>query len=821
MTAGPRLTASSRAGRLAESLRRDLLQAARVLWRRPGFTVIAVATLALGIGASSAMFSVAHAVVLRPFPFHEPDRLVLVWQKDDRRGQSFVELSYPTYRDWRASTAVFTDLAGMPSVNQGWVLELGERPHGVRGRMVSSNFFTVLGVPPALGRALAPEDDRVGAARVVVLGHDLWRDGFRSAPDVVGRSIILDETSYTVVGVMPKGFEYPRGTELWTPVVPEVGADLAENAGVWWMVGLGRLTPGVSLEDARRDLGAFTLAYNREHYQLEGVSAVVTPLDHAVLGPTRPALLALLGAVVLVVLVACANVAGLQLVQLGERSREMAVRLALGASPGRLARSLLAESLVLCAVAGALGLLVARAGVPLLVALAPGEVPRLVEASVDARTLLFAVSMSLLSAGLCGLAPILAVRTRGLSGALQGMSRGIVSGHGRLRVALVVGEVALALVLLVGGGLLIRSFVALSDAPLGFEPEGVLSVDVGTPPSLAGDTAARRRFVEEVLERVESIPGVDRAAVVTLRPLWGTAGMDWPFTVEGQSAKDAERNPLLNFETVSPGYFETMGIRLVRGRDFTETDREGQPGVVIVSEALARRYWPDQDPVGKRLKIPLPPTEFHDQWLSVVGIAEDARYRELRATRLDLYMSFRQSDHASRHLVVKAAAHVAPSIRRAMQGLAPQLPAPAVTTMEHVVFEALGGPRFAARLFSAFALTALFLAALGLYGLLAWSVSRRTREIGVRVALGARPSDVVRLVLGEGLLLVAAGLILGWLAALASARTLAALLYGVEPTDGWTLATASVILLAVGVLASWVPAWRALRTDPVAALRHE
>jgi putative ABC transport system permease protein len=802
---------------------RDLAFAARRLVRRPAFALVAAATLAVGIGGASAIFSVANAVVLRPFPFRDPGRLVLLWQNDTRRGQPFVEMSYPMYRDWRQGSRVFTDLAGMPSTNQSWVLAGRGRPVKLVGRIVTASFFSVLGVAPALGRALVAADDLPGAGRVVVLGNALWRDRFGAAPDVVGRAIDLDGESFTVVGVMPPGFAYPRGAELWTPAVPAVGG-LAEDPKVWWMSGLGRLAPGVSLDDARREMSAFVEAYDREHFQAEGYGAVLTPLAEAVLGPTRPALLALLGAVGLVLLVACANVAGLQLVELAERGREMAVRLSLGASPRGLARALLAESLVLSGVAGLAGVLLAKAALPLLVTLAPRDVPRLHEASVDARTLGFAALVTVLSATLCGLAPMLAVRRRGLQQALRDVSRSVTSGRGRLRALLVTGEVALALVLLVGGGLLVRSFVALSQAPLGFETGGVLSVDVDVPRSRSDDVAKRRQFFEEMLRKVRALPGVDSAAIVTLRPLSGPVGMDWPFTVEGQPAKDAERNPLLNFETVSPGYFETMGIPLRRGRDFTGSDRDGRPGVVIVSEALAKRYWPAQDPIGKRIKLPLPPTAFDGKWLTVVGVAGDARYRELRATRLDLYMSYLQSDHVAQNLVARTdgdAALVAPLLRRAIQELAPDVPPPGVTTMGHAVSEALGGPRFAALLFSTFALVALLLAALGLYGLLAWSVRRRTREIGVRVALGARPIDVGRLVLGEGLALTAAGLALGFVAALLAARVLSALLFGVGPTDGATLAAASGLLLVVAALACALPARRALRMDPAAALRHE
>jgi putative ABC transport system permease protein len=806
-----------------EAFGRDLTFAARRLARRPGFAVVAAATLAVGIGGASAIFGVANAVVLRPFPFHEPERLVLLWQNDTRRGQPFVEMSYPMYRDWRQRNRVFTDLAGMPSTNQSWVLTGRGRPAKLVGRIVTANFFSVLGVAPALGRVFVPDDDRPGAGRVVVLGDGLWRDRFGAAPDVVGRAIDLDGESFTVVGVMPPRFAYPRGAELWTPVVPAVGA-LAEDPKVWWMSGLGRLAPGVSLGDARREMSAFVEAYDRERFQADGYAAVLTPLAESVLGPTRPALLALLGAMGLLLLVACANVAGLQLVELVERGQEMAVRLSLGASPAGLARALFAECLVLSGVAGLAGVLLARAALPLLVTLAPGDVPRLHRASVDAGTLAFAALVTLLCAAVCGLAPMLGVRGRGLEQASRDVSRSVTSGRGPLRALLVTGEVALALVLLVGGGLLVRSFVALSRAPLGFETAGVLSVDLDLPRSVADDVPARRRFFEEMLRRVRALPGVGSAAVVTLRPLSGPVGMDWPFTVEGQAPKDAERNPLLNFETVSPGYFETLGIPLKRGRDFTDSDRDGQPGVVVVSRTLAGRYWPGQDPLGKRIKIPLPPTGFDGKWLTVVGVVGDARYRELRAERLDLYMSYLQSDHVSQHLVLRAGgdvALVAPLVRKAVQALDPGLPAPAVTTMARVVSEALGGPRFAARVFSAFALVALLLAMLGLYGLLAWSVRRRTREIGIRVALGARPIDVGRLVLGEGLALTAAGIGVGLVAALLSARALSALLFGVRPTDVATFAAAAGLLLGVAALACALPARRALRMDPAAALRHE
>ena len=804
------------------SFGQDLAHAVGRLARRPAFTLVATATLAVGIGGAAALFSVAHAVILRPLPYAEPDRLALVWQSDLERGQPFVEMSYPTFRDWRTSNPSFEDLAGLPSTNQTWTLTGSSEPVELVGRLVSWSFFDVLGVRPALGRALLPEDDRRGAPRVAVLRHALWRDRFASNPHVIGSAIVLDREPFTVVGVMPEGFAYPAGAELWTPLVPGV-SELAEQPGVWWMSALGRLKPGVSLEQGRRDMAAYVSSYNREKYQEGGITSVVTPLAEAVFGSTRPTLLALLGGVGLVLLVACANVAALQLVQVDERAAELALRLALGASTGRLARGLLAESLVIGALGGGLGVLGALAGVPLLIAVSPREVPRLGEATVDGTTLAFALGLTALAASATALAPILAGGRRSLRDVLQGGSPRLAKGSSRARSALVVCEVALALVLLVGAGLLVRSFLALRDVPLGFDSARVLAIEAGASEKTHPQPALQRRYVEELVSRIQALPGVEAAAAVTLRPLLGTVGMDWPFTVEGQSPKDAKRNPLVNFETVTPDYFRAMGIPLPRGRAFDERDRDGQPGVVIVSDALARRYWPGQDPIGKRLKIPLPPTPYHDAWLSVVGVASDARYRELTATRLDLYMSYLQSDHRTHHVVVRTrgeSAGLEAAIHRTLRALDPEQPAPRVVAMTDAVQEALAGPRFAARVLTAFALVALLLAALGLYGLIAYAVGRRTREIGLRVALGARPLDIAGLVLREGLVPAALGVAIGLGGAGFAAHLVSKLLFGVHPTDAGTLAGACLLLLCVAALAAALPARHALRVEPWVALRE-
>jgi putative ABC transport system permease protein len=803
-------------------MHQDLRQALRRLARRPVATAVAVLTLAVGIGMTTAIFSVAHAVVLRPLPYAQPDRLVLVWQADRDRGQPFVEMSYPTFRDWRASRAVFEDLAGFPSTNQGFVLSGRGEPAGVSARLVSASFFDVLGVPPALGRVLQKEDDRRGAARVVVLSHALWRGRFDADPGIVGRAIVLDDEPFTVVGVMPPSFAYPPGVELWTPVVPGV-PELAEQPGVWWMSGLGRMRAGITIAQARRELATLSSAYNREKYQAPGVTAVLTPLHEAVLGPTRPVLLALLGGVALVLLVACANVALLQAIAVEARAGELAVRMALGAGVSRLTRELVVESLAIAILGGFLGGVLAFAAIPLLMALSPRDVPRLAEAGVSLPVLALALAATLLAGLSTACVPALSVRRRSAREALMGASSRWIQGRSRSRSGLVAAEVALALVLLIGAGLLFRSFRALSAVPLGYDPRDVIAVDARPPERLYPSPEQQRDHVDELLRRLNGLPEIEAAAAVTLRPLWGTVGMDWPFTVEGQSAADAERNPLVNFETVTPDYFRAMRLPLRRGRSFDDRDRAGRPGVVIVSEALARRYWPGQDPLGKRLKIPLPPTEYHDTWLTVVGVAADARYRELTATRIDLYMSHRQSDHRPHHVVVRGrggTANATLAARSVVRALNPDLPAPGVVAMTDAVSAALAVPRFAVRIVAGFALTAVLLAALGLYGALAASVGRRTREIGIRVALGATRLAIARVVAAEGLQPVIGGMVVGLAGGLAAGHVARSLLFGVAATDALTIAGACVLLLVVALCASAVPARAALRLEPSETLRQ-
>lgn len=804
------------------TLVQDLRHAARVLARRPGFTSVSVATLALGIGGATAIFSVADAVVLRPQPFADPESVYVLRHTDLKKNHPFVEVSYPDFVAWRDHARSFEHLAAMPSVNIAAVLTGRGEPTPIEGRWVSASFFDLLGTRPALGRVLNADDDRPGAAPVVVLSDGLWRERFAADPSIVGRALELDGRPVTVVGVMPPGFAYPARARMWTAIGAAAPPELLQMPGVGWMFVVGRLRPGVSLEAGTAELTA--LWRNAQPDRDDGYAVRATALTESILGRTRPALLALLGAVALVLLIACANVAGLLVVQTTERRSELALREALGASRTRLARSLLTESVLLAALGGALGLALASAAVPLLVALAPGDVPRLQDAALDVRALAFGIAAAMITAALAGLAPLWLLRGTSLEEAFRAGARTLAAGRSRLRGALVVAEVALALVMIVGAGLLVRTFLNLRQVPLGFDAERVLAMDVTASDTRYVTDAQWRDFYARLVERSRAIPGVESAAIVTLRPLWGTVGMDWPFAAEGQTQEEVERNPLLNLETVSGDYFRTMGIPIRRGRALAETDDASQPGAVVVSETMAARYWPGQDPIGKRIKIPLPDTPFDSQWLSVVGVAGDARYRELQAARLDLYMSYRQANHRPRHLLVRAAGDpqaLAGSIRDVVRDLDPDVPVADVLTMSDAVASALGGPRFAARVFGAFALVGLLLSALGLYGLLAYSVSRRTREIGVRVALGAQAADVRRLVLREGLTLTLAGIAIGLVAAWGAARLLDALLFGVTAADPLTYAVGPAVLMAVATAACLLPARRATRVDPSVALRTE
>ncbi len=801
-------------------LLRDLRHALRMVFRSPGFTVMAVLTLGLGIGAATVIFSMVDAVMLRPLPFTEQERLVTLW---GQRNEAPVEVSLQDYEQWRENSRSFAALGVVSASDSDLALTGQGQPLHVRGRIVSSNLFEVLGVKAVRGRSLLPADDRPGAPPVAVISHGFWRRRFGSDPGAVNRTISIDGRPTTIVGVMPPDFRYPRDVDVWSPI-GEMNA-IPELKTLRVLEAIGRLKPGVTLETARQEMTALSTRLQREFpRENEGYTAVVTPLVEEILGDTRPALLMLLGAVALVLLIACANVAGLLLARAAARQKETAVRTALGAGRTRLVRQLLSESAVLALLSSLVGLLLAYGGIDLLAAFGPADIPRLDEVGIDGRVLGFTLLVSLVTVLLFGLIPALQVARPDLTAALkEGGKASAGQRSTRLRSLLVSSEVALALVLLVGAGLMIRSFLQLQNTDLGFQPDNLLTMRITLygqerpePPLWAG-------FFQQVVERVEALPGVEGASVVLLRPLSGPIGWDYPFTVEGQSEEERRANPSSNHERVSPGYFKMMGIPLLRGRDFTWGDAAGAPMVAIVNEATARRYWPGQEAIGKRLRW-----GHGDRapWLTVIGVVGDVRYREIQSVKSDLYVPFLQDPHWAMDLMVRTSGDplsVAPSVTAAVQAIEPDQPVAKITTMEQAVADSVARPRLRTLILGTFAALALLLAAVGLYGIIAYSVAQRSHEIGIRMALGADRNAVLGMVLRQALALTLAGLAAGLLLAMAVGATgwITELLYGVRSIDLLTFAVVPLVLITVSIAASLLPARRATRVDPLVALRYE
>jgi len=803
----------------------DLRQALRALLRRPLLFAVAAGALALGIGASTAVFSVVDAVLLRPLPFAEPGRLVLLWQSIPERNAPFVEVSYPYMLGLRARSRTMAAVAAMAGVNSGFTLG-GPEPVRVDGRIVTGNFFDALGAHAGLGRTFVEADDKVGVPRVVVVSHGLWQRQFGGDPRLVGRTLEVDGTPMTVIGVMPREFRYPTGADLWTPLVPVI-PEVVNNPNVGWATLVGRVAPGTTVAQAAAELDAITAEQLRIHApSAPAVKTVLTPLTHEWFGPARPALLVLLGAVLLVLLLACANVSALLLARAAARQREIAVRLALGASRARLVRQLLAEAVIIAAAGGLAGTLMAVWGLHGLLSLVPAEIPRLEDAAIDPRVFAFALVLTGVSALASGLVPALLASRSTLGDVLAEGSRSAGPGarQVRARAVLVATEAAAALVLLAGAGLLTRTFQNLRSVELGFDPRNVLTFEVAGPHGRYDKPEASRELYRELVQKIGAVPGVEATAAVLIRPLWGKVGMDWPIMVDGQSEAEAERNPALNLQIVTHEFFRTMRMPVRQGRTFDDRDTAGVTPVVVVSEALARRYWPGQEAVGKRIRTPMPTPPYEQTWMTVVGVMAPARYRELQASRYDVYMSYLQADEGLRHVVVRTTGDplaLTPAVRAAVKSVDGELILTDVTSMAALVDVALGGARFGMQLLSGFALVALLMAALGIYGVVAFVVSRRTREVGIRMALGARAADVLGLVLRQGMAPVLAGLAAGLALALSLGRLGSSLLFEVPPHDVATLAAAAAVLTAAALLACALPARRAARIDPAQALRDE
>lgn len=804
------------------SLMRDLRYAVRTLVRAPGFSLVVVATLALGIGANTAIFSVVDAVLLKRLPYPEPDRLVTVWQDVTRQGGPLREwLNYSVYEDLRDEPGLF-EAVGLWG---GWGPTLSgvSEPAVLSGAVVSREMFSsVLQVRPELGRTFLPDDDVDGAPAVVLLSHQTWTDRFGADPQIVGRSLSLDEVPYTVVGVMPEGFRPPfvQDADLWQAL----GATGVHGCtrDCYGIRAVARLASGVTLDQARAHTQSLAARLEAEYPDTNtNVGLAIFGLQEDMTREASRPLWVLLGAVGFVLLIACTNVANLLLVRGAAREGELAVRVALGAGRGFILRQVLTESLVLAAAGGLLGLVLASWGTEALLAAAPtGAVPGLDLAGVNGRALLFTAGLTLLTGLVFGLVPAWRAGRGGVQETLRGGARGGVGGQG-LRSALAVTQIALALMLLVGSGLLIRSFQNLNGADLGFEPEGVLALSMALPSTRYPDAPSRQAYFQALTDQLEALPGVLSVGAVGALPLAGNDS-DASFIVEGEPPPEPGMNHAAWLRPVTDGYFETVKLRLVAGRPFSPSDDAEADRVVIVNETLAARYFPRGDAVGRRITFG---SGESPNWRTVVGVARDIRQFGIRMPeRPAAYLPYRQVSFSGMALVARVdgdPSGLIPDVRAAVAAVDPALAATGVQPLGELVDSALAPDRFVTVLLSLFALTALLLAAVGIYGVVSYGVARRMREMGIRMALGAQGVDVLALVLRGTAVMAATGLALGIVGSLAMGRFVGSLLFDVRPNDPATIAATALILGGVALLAAWIPARRARRADPVVVLKEE
>jgi len=798
------------------ALLQDLRYAFRMLIRKPGFAIVAVFTLALGIGANTAIFSVVNAVLLKPLPFDRPEQLVKLWESFPR---GFGTVSVPNLKDWREQNTAFTGIAAFQSA--GYSLQSNDYSERVPAATVTANFFDIIGVNPRLGRAFQQGEDEPGHNHVAILSDALWQRRFGADPSVVGKSIILGGENFTVIGVMAPSFRYPsRFTELWVPL--DVTPALRNDRGNHFLFALGRLQEGKTLEQAREQMVTIARRLEVQYPDSQGGRSVrLIRLDEEIVQNVRPALLVLCAAVGLVLLIGCVNVANLLLARAATRRREIAIRIALGAGRRRLVRQFLTESVLLAIAGGALGLLLAKLGLNALLVLAGGVLPRATEIGLDVRVLIFTFTISVLTGIVFGLAPALQNSRSEVQGALKDSGNaGTSPQRSHLRGWLVVAEISAAVVLLVGAGLLLKSFWQLHRVDAGLNPEHVLTMSLSLPPAKYATSDAVNVFHQQLLQRVTSLPGVQKAGMINFLPLqqWGVNG---DIIVEGDAPYGPGLAPHAEMRTVSGDYFQTLNIPLLSGRLFDDHDRPDSPPVVVVNQALVKRYLNGQPPIGRRLLR-------DDGPLTIVGVVGDVRQSGLtQASQPEVYFPYQQAAEAVKRnmtLVMRASGDptaLVAEVRSEVQHIDPTQPIYNVKTMTTVIEESVSDRRLNMALLGIFALLALLLATVGIYSVMSYTVTQSTREIGIRVALGARSHQVLKLVVGQGLLLTIAGVLVGTVGAFALTRLLASLLFGVTATDPLIFVTVPVLLTLVALLACYVPARRAMKLDPVVALRNE
>lgn len=816
-----------------ESLLQDLRFGFRTLVKNPGFSAVAILALALGTGANTAIFSIVNAVLLRPLPFQSPERLVLVWGKNPTTDH--YPVSIPDFLDFREQNQVFDEMGTFSYAD--FNLTMGDEPEHIQGTMVSANYFSVLGVNFTRGRAFQPEEDQPGANRVVIVSDGLWRRRFGSDPNFVGQTILLNGASFTVVGIAPPSFQSPipeDKPQLWVPisfdggdklrVPPGASSESLRNRRTRFLICAARLKPGVTPRQAQTDIETIAGRLEQQYKDTNaGISVNLVGLRKHIVGNIETAMIILLASVGCVLLIACANVANLLLARAAARQKEIAIRSALGAGRLRLIRQLLTESVLLSVVGGALGLAVAYGGIRLLVALNPPNIPRLSEIDVDSSVLGFTFLIALVTGLAFGLAPALEASKPDLNETLKEGARGSTGGLGRQRIRslLVVSEVALTVLLLIAAGLMLKSFYSLQKVKPGFDPENTLTMWLNLPASKYADDHKIEAFYEQVLNEIVALPGVQSAAAVTSLPLTTTIIERLRFLVEGHPPANPSDVPRANIRRISHHYFSAMRISLLEGRYFTERDREDSPPVVIVNQTMAGRYWPGEDPVGKRLTIPT----FGTVSREVVGVVADVKHTSLDTdSGVEIYVPYLQKPLSIMALVVHTTSDpslMTEAVRGAVLSVDRNQPVYDVRTMQQVLNDSVSQPRIYTLLLAVFGSLAVILAAVGIYGVMNYSVTQRTHEIGIRMALGAQQNDILKMVVGHGMLLALIGLLIGLVAAFLLTRVMEGLLFGVSARDLATFIVIPLVLAAVAFLSSYIPARRATQIDPMIALRCE
>jgi predicted permease len=804
---------------MVSSFVRDARHAIRMLVHSPGFSLIALLTFALGIGANTAVFSVFNGVLLRPLPYPEPDRITMIWLDNRRLAISEDITSFPNYRDWRDQNSSYAQMAAFTDAS--FSLTGAGEPERLLGAQATANFFDVMGLKPVAGRLFDVANEKPGNDNVVVLSFGLWQRKFGGAADALGRTIVLNGRPHEIIGIMPAELKVPERAELWKPLAPD--DNLREARGAFWLPVIGRLKPGVSVEQAQTEMSGISARMEQQFPSNRGYGASVVPLHKQLVGDVERSLVVLLAAVGFVLLIACANLGNLMLGRTAARRKELAIRTALGARRWRLVRQIVTEAFVLAIAGSALGLVLAYWATKFFISLGGDTIPRPDTIGIDAPVLGFTLLLAAVSALLAGLVPALHASSSVVVDSLRegGREGGPVASR-RTRSALVAAEVALAFVLLAGAGILVRTLWSMQHVDRGFDGSHVAVATVSVPATLFAGPAEVRGFYARLLERVRALPGVESAASAT-GVLLGELANSGIYSFEGKPLPPEEQRIEYPVEIVSPGYFETLNIKLARGRTFGDRDDGTAPRAVIVNETLARLGWPGEDPIGRRMRAG--DENSTAPWMTVVGVIRDVRRADVtKAIRPELYMCALQVVPRTQTIVIRTAgdpAAILPAVRNEVRQLGPQLPLFRVGTLQSQLSDTLNQPRFRAVLLAGFAAIALVLATIGIYGVTAHAVNQRRHEVGVRMALGASAREVLSLILKQHLRPALVGVMVGVAGAIALARFLESLVYGVGASDPLTFAFMAATLVAVAVIACWIPARRATRVDPLIALRTE